>query len=70
MTVAVKTAGHFTAGKPEKLFRLPEGGHFNYRVPYAVSSDARRFLIAEPEAGESASRLVVVTNWLESLQPQ
>jgi eukaryotic-like serine/threonine-protein kinase len=66
MSVPVKTAGRFTAGKPEKLFRLPTLGYF-YRIPYAVANDSRRFLVAAPERSEASNRLVVVTNWLETL---
>jgi Tol biopolymer transport system component len=35
MAVPVKTAPQFTAGRPEKLFRLPGAGA-SYRIPYAV----------------------------------
>jgi hypothetical protein len=66
MAVPVKTAGRFTAGKPEKLFHLPASAATYYRIPYTVSSDSRRFLIAVPEAS-MAGRVVVVTNWMESL---
>jgi dipeptidyl aminopeptidase/acylaminoacyl peptidase len=67
MSVPVKTAGRFTAGKPEKLFHLPISFASFYRIPYAVANDSRRFLVAVPEGEGSANRLVVVTNWLESL---
>jgi Tol biopolymer transport system component len=67
MSVPVKTSGGFTAGKPAKLFRLPVRRGANYRNPYAVSADSRRFLVAVPEAGEAPNRLVVITNWMESL---
>jgi eukaryotic-like serine/threonine-protein kinase len=67
MAVPVKTAPQFSAGRPEKLFRLPGAGAL-YRIPYAVARDSRRFLIAVPEEGPTEPfRLVVVTNWLESL---
>ncbi len=67
MTVPVKMAGDFTAGKPEKLFRLPGAGQNFSRIPYAVSNDGRRFLIAVPEGGQAEGRVVVIANWMESL---
>jgi hypothetical protein len=66
MVVSVKTAGQFTVGRPEMLFRLPRPAG-RYRVPYSVSADSRRFLIAVPESGVTEEPLVVVTNWMESL---
>jgi Tol biopolymer transport system component len=67
MTVPVKTAGGFAVGKPEKLFRLPGAGQNYSRIPYSVSSDGRRFLVAVPEGGQAEGRVVVVANWMESL---
>jgi Tol biopolymer transport system component len=62
----VKTGGQFSAGKPEKLFRLTASAY--YRLPYSPSADGRRFLIAVPESSRPESRpMVVVTNWMEAL---
>jgi len=67
LVVPVKTSPQFTAGRPEKLFRVPGTAGRTYRTPYAVASDSRRFLIAVPEGGDTYFPLVVVTNWLEGL---
>jgi len=67
MVVQVKTGDQLTAGRPEKLFRLP-GPAGNYRIPYAVASDSRKFLIAVRESGDTQDPFVVVTNWMESLE--
>jgi Tol biopolymer transport system component len=65
MAVPVKTGGQFSAGRPEKLFRLTTG---HYRIPYVPSADGRRFLIAAPESSTPESnKVVVVTNWMEAL---
>jgi Tol biopolymer transport system component len=61
----VKTGGQFSAGKPEKLFRLTSGPR---GLPYLPSADGRRFLIAVPESSKPESlSMVVVTNWMEAL---
>jgi hypothetical protein len=62
--VLVKTDGKFSAGQTQKLFRLP--AHPDYRTPYAVSADGRRFLVAVPGIAESPCRLMVMTNWMET----
>jgi hypothetical protein len=65
MAVPVKTGGQFSAGRPEKLFRLTTG---HYRIPHVPSADGRRFLIAAPESSTPESnKVVVVTNWMEAL---
>ena len=66
MVVPVKTTDKFTVGRPKKLFRLPGLGS-RYRIPYAVSADSRRFLIAVPESAVTEDPVVVLTNWMESL---
>jgi eukaryotic-like serine/threonine-protein kinase len=64
--VAVKTGTQFTAGRPEKLFRVP-GLADAYRIPYAAAADSRRFLVAVREGGDTENSVVVLTNWMESL---
>ena len=65
--VSVKTGSQFSAGRPEKLFRLARQPLL-YRIPYVPSADGRRFLIAVPESGAPESSVaVVVTNWMEAL---
>jgi eukaryotic-like serine/threonine-protein kinase len=67
MTVPVNTIGGFTPGEPQKLFHLPGAGQNYSRIPYAVSNDGRRFLVAVPEGGQAEGRVVVVANWMEAL---
>jgi serine/threonine protein kinase/Tol biopolymer transport system component len=64
MSTPVKTAGQFSSGKPEKLFRMTLGA----RLPYVPSADGRRFLIAVPESSKPrSSATLMVTNWMEAL---
>ena len=75
MSVPVKPGSQFSAGRPEKLFRLPSALGAEYRLPYVPSADGRRFLIAVPENSQSSiqsgkiesTAAVVVTNWMEAL---
>jgi serine/threonine protein kinase/Tol biopolymer transport system component len=68
MAVPVKTGSQFSAGRPERLFRLPSAPGALYRLPYAPSADGSRFLIAASENGAPGSEVVVVvTNWMEAL---
>ena len=45
----------------------PAGTYVVTRIPYAVSADSRRFLIAVPQGGDTEGAVVVITNWMESL---
>jgi hypothetical protein len=70
--VPVKTGSQFSAGRPEKLFRLPAApvtmNPLLYRLPYVPAADGRRFLIEVSESGAPESNVVVaVTNWMEAL---
>jgi hypothetical protein len=69
VAVPVKTGGEFSAGRPERLFRLASAGT-RYRLPYVSSANGRRFLIAASENGAQGSSVIVVAiNWMEALIP-
>jgi eukaryotic-like serine/threonine-protein kinase len=68
VAVPVKTGSQFSAGRPERLFRLPSAPGARYPVPYVPWADGRRFLIAASENGAQGSSVIeVVTNWMEAL---
>jgi Tol biopolymer transport system component len=65
MRVPIQAGRDFSVGQPEELFRsasflsLPETAS----SPYAPSADGQRFLVMQPAADQSTSRIRIVKNW-------
>ena len=68
VAVEMTSRDDLTVGTSRVLFRLPEGTLFSeleFYALYDVDVDDQRFLMMMAEGEESASRLVVVFNWLD-----
>ncbi len=69
MSAAVETtAGKIQAGLPKELFPVRVSGLVDTRAHYAVSPDARRFLIVTLDEGGAVSPFTVVLNWTALLK--
>ena len=68
MAVPIQTTGHFSSGRPARVFATKYSGDF---YSYDVTPDGLRFLMMrESTVGDHnhPPRLVVVLNWFEELE--
>jgi Tol biopolymer transport system component len=67
MAVPVKTGATFEFGSPSALFEppVPQG---NGSQGYEVAPDGQRFLFRTIPAGQNATPITIVTNWLAALK--
>jgi eukaryotic-like serine/threonine-protein kinase len=68
MAVPIQTTGHFSAGRPAKVFDTKYSGNF---YSYDVTPDGLRFLMMKESTVADRNdppRLVVVLNWFEELR--
>lgn len=64
MAVEVSTVKEFRAGTPTPLFRHAGLAFGSALAAYYISLGGRRFLVAEPVAGETAPPLInVIQSW-------
>jgi eukaryotic-like serine/threonine-protein kinase len=63
--VDVKTGVTFEAGSPKILFKMPAGSGSNARLYYAITNDAKRFLVRTTggDGGGEVEPLQVILNW-------
>jgi Tol biopolymer transport system component len=73
MRVPVHAGRDFSAGQPEELFR--SASSFSIQVdeaavssPYAPSPDGKRFLVKQPAADDTSSRIRIVKNWFAEFE--
>ena len=65
MAVDVRTGPAFAAGTPKPLFQVRFSIGF---MPYAVTADGQRFLIAT-STDETRAALTVLLDWTTALKP-
>jgi serine/threonine-protein kinase len=70
VAVEVKTAPAFSMGRFTALFSTARFVSEDQRRQYAVTPDARRFLMVRPLPASPPDKVTVVENWFEELKPK